>query len=81
MTVMPTTLVGITDMAFALTSFRMGEVSRDMNAHSSKGQGVEGIEEQNRLLNEIYRRSERGYLQLGIGSTSIGLEQLLRDCS
>lgn len=71
MTEMPTERVGITDMAFPLTSFQMGVVSRDMMAHSSKGQGVEGIAEQNRLLNEIYRISDRGYLQFGVGSTNI----------
>ena len=62
---MPTGRVGITDMTFPLVSFEMCEVTKQMMAQIAK-EGAPGIEEQNCLLNEIYQKLDRGYLQYSV---------------
>ena len=64
-TQMPTGRVGITDMTFPLVSFEMTEVMKQIMAQSAK-EGAPGIEEQSRLLNEIYQKLDRGYLQYSV---------------
>ncbi|KAE8449463.1 hypothetical protein EG329_008071 [Mollisiaceae sp. DMI_Dod_QoI] len=70
MTQMPTGREGITDMTFALTMFEIGEVAKQMMATSSK-EGAAGMEEQSRLLKEIYQKLERGYLQYSVEAGNI----------
>ena len=69
-TQMPTGHVGITDMTFPLVSFEICEVTKQMMAHSAK-EGAQGTEEHNRLLNEIYQKLDRGYLQYSVESGDI----------
>lgn len=59
---MPTECDGVTDMSFARIFFGMGDIMRQMMAISVRD-GVGGLEEQSRLLNEIYQKFEQGYCQ------------------
>ena len=59
---MPTERTGVTDMSFARINFGIGDIMRQMMA-SSVRDGVAGLEDQNRLLNEIYQKFEQGYCQ------------------
>jgi len=61
-TQMPAEREGITDMSFPLVWFQVGEVSKQMVAESAK-EGVPDVEEQSRLLNEIYNALDRGYVR------------------
>ncbi|KAN0110180.1 Fungal specific transcription factor domain containing protein [Hyaloscypha variabilis] len=61
-TQMPIAREGITDMTFPLVSCEIGDLAKQMMTLSSKG-SVPDMEEQNRLLNEMYQVLERGYLQ------------------
>lgn len=69
-TKMPTEREGITDMTFLLVSYEISEVTKQMMAPSAK-EGAPGIEEQSRLLSEIYRKLDRGYLQYSAESGNI----------
>ena len=70
-TQMPPAREGVTDMTFALVSIEMGQVTRQMMAQSAK-EGAPGLEEQSRLLSEIYQKLDRGYLQYSVESGNIG---------
>ena len=67
---MPEGREGITDMTFALVWFELGDISKQMMAHSTK-EGPPNIEEQNRLLDEIYIKLDRGYLRYSTESGNI----------
>jgi hypothetical protein len=69
-TQMPTAREGVTDMTFPLVSFEICKVTRQMMAQSAK-EGAPGIEEQSRLLSEIYEKLDRGYLQYSVESGNI----------
>ena len=58
---MPTAREGITDMTYSLVSFEMSEISKRMM--QSGKEGAPSLEEQSRLLSEIYSKLEQGYLQ------------------
>ncbi|TVY78428.1 Bikaverin cluster transcription factor bik5 [Lachnellula suecica] len=68
-TVMPTAREGITDTTYLLVQIEIGKVSKEMMDLGTK-EGA--IEEQNRLLNEMYQKVDQGYLQyatdLSVGS-------------
>lgn len=68
-TQMPTGREGITDMTFGLVSFEMTEIMKQMMASSKEG--TQGIEEQSRLLDEMYQKLDRGYLQYSVESGNI----------
>ena len=59
---MPTERSGVTNMSFARIFFGIGDISRQMMVHSAKD-GVGGLEDQSRRLNEIYQKVEQGYFQ------------------
>lgn len=67
---MPTERDGVTDMSFARIWFGIGEIMRQMMAHSAKD-GLAGLEDQSRLLNEIYQKFEEGYCQYTTESGNI----------
>ena len=67
---MPAAREGITDMSFPLVWFEMGEVSKQMMAQSAKDDAP-GIEEQSRLLNEIFQMLDKRYLQYSVESGNI----------
>lgn len=69
-TKMPKGREGLTDMTFPLIWYEINEVSRQMMAQSAKD-GAQGIEEQSRLLNQIYQKLDRGYLQYSVESGNI----------
>lgn len=66
----PTERGGITDMTFPLISVQIGIIAKQMMALSSKG-GAPEIEEQNRLINEMYQILDRRYLQFSVESGDI----------
>lgn len=68
---MPTERKGITDMTISLVWFEVSKVTKQMMAQSPKGEDVRGLEEQNRLLKEVYQKIERGYLQYSVESGNI----------
>ena len=59
---MPTERDGVTDMSFVRIFFGIGDITRQIMALGVKD-GVAGVEDQNRLLNEIYQKFEQGYSQ------------------
>ncbi|CAI7645695.1 unnamed protein product [Penicillium glandicola] len=61
---------GLTDMSVARVSFGMCEVTRQMMAHGSTD-GAPSLEEQNRLLEQIYQGLERDFLQYSTESGNI----------
>ena len=67
---MPTERDGVTDMSFARISFGMDDIVRQMMA-PSVSDGVAGLEDQSRLLNEIYQNFEQGYCQYTTESGNI----------
>ena len=67
---MPTERVGVTDMSFARIFFGIGDIMRQMMALSVRD-GVAGLEDQSRLLNEIYQKFEQGYCQYTTESGNI----------
>ena len=69
-TQMPAGREAVTDMTFPLVSFEISEVTRKMMAQSAKD-GALRMEEQSRLLNEIYEKLDRGYLQYSVESGNI----------
>jgi hypothetical protein len=69
-TQMPTEREGITDMTWSHVNIEIGELSRELHSQSAKN-GALGIEEQDRLLNEIYQKLDRGYLQYTVEEGNI----------
>jgi hypothetical protein len=69
-TQMPTEREGITDMTFPLVQCEMMEVMKQMMTISAN-EGAVGIDEQNRLLNEIYQGHYRRYLQYSAEPSSV----------
>ena len=67
---MPTEREGITDMSLPLVFFKISEVTKQMMAYSAT-EGAPGIEQQSRLLTEIYQKLEQGYLQYTVESGNI----------
>ena len=67
---MPAERNGVTDMSFACIFFGMGKIMRQMMAPSVKD-GIAGLEDQSRLLNEIYQQFEEGYCQYTTESGNI----------
>ena len=67
---MPTERDGVTDMSFARIFFGMGDITRQMMAHSVRD-GVADLEDQSRLLNELYQKFEQGYCQYTTESGNI----------
>ncbi|KAF6230807.1 hypothetical protein HO173_010923 [Letharia columbiana] len=67
---MPTERAGVTDMSFARIFFGIGDIMRQMMAPSVRD-GVAGLEDQSRLLNEIYQKFEQGYCQYTTESGNI----------
>lgn len=61
---------GITDMSFPLSLFEMCEVTKEMMAHIVK-EDASGMEEQSRLLSEIFQKLDRGYLQYSVESGNV----------
>ena len=53
---------GITDMSLARVSAGMTDVMRQMMANNTEN-SVEGLEDQSRLVNQIYQKFEEGYFQ------------------
>ena len=62
MTEMPVAREGVTDMTFSLVSCQITEVAKQMMAQSSK-EAAPSLEEQTRLVSEIWQRMDKGYLQ------------------
>lgn len=69
-TQIPTEREGITDMTFPLISCQISNIAKQMMALSSKS-GTPVVEEQNRLLNEMYQVLDRSYLQFTVESGNI----------
>ena len=67
---MPKERDGITDMSFARIQFGIGETMVQMMALSAQ-KGVAGLEEQSRLISEIYQKFEEGYCQYSTESGNI----------
>lgn len=61
---------GLTDMTLPLVQFEFCEVARQMMTQSAKGDAP-GIEEQSRLLDGLYQRLDRRYLQYSVESGNI----------
>ena len=59
---MPTEREGFTDMSFSLIYAGICDTTRQLMASSVK-HGVAAMEDQNRLLHDIYQRFEQGYFQ------------------
>ena len=59
---MPTERNGVTDMSFARISVGLCDITRQIMAPGIKD-GAAGLEDQSRLLNEIYQKFEQGYFQ------------------
>jgi hypothetical protein len=70
-TEMPTAREGITDMTFTIVSLQISDVTKQMMAQMATAGGVAGMEEQSRLLNEIYQKLDRGYLQYSVDAGDI----------
>ena len=67
---MPIERDGLTDMSIARINFGVGDIMRQMMA-SSVRDGVAGLEDQSRLLNEIYQKFDQGYCQYTTESGNI----------
>lgn len=67
---MPTERDCVTDMSFAHIFYGIGDIMRQMMAPSVRG-GVAGLEDQSRLLNDIYQKFEQGYCQYTTESGNI----------
>ncbi len=67
---MPTEREGITDMTFPLVSAEIMETSKQMMTKGTKD-GLLGMEEQSRLLKEMYQKLERRYLRYSVESGNI----------
>ena len=69
-TQMPVAREGITDMTYPLISCETTRLVKQMMSQGTKEAPL-SIEEQSRLLDEIYQQLERGYLQYSIESGNI----------
>jgi len=69
-TEMPTARDCLTDMTIPLVQVEICNIVRKMMAQSSKDDAP-GIEEQNRLINEIYQKVDQGYLQYSVEEGNI----------
>ena len=67
---MPTERIGLTDMTFARTSFEIGDIAKQMMAPGARD-GAAGLEDLNRLLNEIYQKFDQNYFQHATESGNI----------
>lgn len=67
---MPQSHDGLTDMSVARVTFGMCAVTRQMMAHGFKSEAP-SLEEQGRLLQEIYQGLERDFLQYSVESGNI----------
>jgi hypothetical protein len=67
---MPTEREGITDMTYPLVSAEIMETSKQMMTKGTKD-GLLGMEEQSRLLNEMYQKLDRRYLRYSVESGNI----------
>jgi hypothetical protein len=67
---MPTEREGITDMTFPLVSAEIMEISKQMMTRGTKD-GLLGMEEQSRLINEMYQKLDRRYLRYSVESGNI----------
>ena len=67
---MPTERDEVTDMSFARIQFAIGDIMRQMMALSVRD-GAAGLEDQSRLLEEIYQKFEQGYCQYTTDSDNI----------
>lgn len=54
---------GLTDMSMALASYEMAIIIRQMMAPRAKGEAAPTVEEQGRLLSDVYVKLDRTYLQ------------------
>jgi hypothetical protein len=61
-TQMPTAHEGITDMTFPIIMYELSEISRKLVGQSARPGGPD-LEEQSRLVEEIYEKVDKGYLQ------------------
>lgn len=68
---------GLTDMSIALVMFQMCESNRKMMAPGATGGGPT-IDEQSQLLNNLYEKLERGYLQYATASGNIAYWVIVR---
>jgi hypothetical protein len=59
---MPIERDGVTDMSFVRMSFEIGDIVRQMMAPGIRD-GAAGLEDQSRLLNEIYQKAEQSYFR------------------
>lgn len=66
----PTQREGVTDMSIPLISFEICDVMRQMMALAAKD-GAPALDEQERLLNEIYQKFEQGYFRYSTESGNI----------
>ncbi|TVY25692.1 Bikaverin cluster transcription factor [Lachnellula hyalina] len=67
---MPTGRGGLTDMTIPIVSCEINVIVRQMMPQSAK-EGAPGIEEQTRLLNEIWQKVDQGYLQYSVEANNI----------
>src|SRR4051794_16467851 len=68
---MPTEREGITDMTIPLIWIEIDKITKQMMAQSAR-EFAPGIEEQSRLLEEIYPQLDRRYLQYSVEPGNIG---------
>ncbi|PLB46398.1 hypothetical protein P170DRAFT_448304 [Aspergillus steynii IBT 23096] len=68
---MPPAREGLTDMTLPLVSYETCNLTKEMMTRSVKD-GASSMEEQGRLLGEIYEKLDRGYLQYSVESDNIG---------
>lgn len=67
---MPTGREGLTDMSIPIVSCEINVIIRQMMPQSAK-EGAPGIEEQTRLLNEIWQKIDQGFLQYSVEAGNI----------
>ena len=67
---MPTEHYGVTDMSFARIQAGITDIHRQIMTRGTKN-GAAGLEDQSRLLNEIYQKFEQEYLQYTTASGNI----------
>ncbi|KAI9040356.1 uncharacterized protein KD926_008313 [Aspergillus affinis] len=67
---MPPARQGLTDMTLPLVSYETSNLTKEMMTRSVKD-GASSMEEQDRLLGEIYAKLDRGYLRYSVESDNI----------
>jgi Fungal specific transcription factor domain len=68
--VMPVNRDGVTDMSLCIVTYETCDLTRQMMALAAKEGGLR-LDEQERLINEMYQRYERGYFQHTTDSGSL----------